>query len=718
MLVLITRPERDAESLVAELAGHEIESLVEPLFQIEFAASPTLDLDGVQAVLLTSRNGAEALAGAESRRDLKVFAVGDATARAATAAGFTDTKSADGTVEDLAKLVAGDLKPADGALLHVAGKQVAGDLAGLLESDGFTVRRAVLYQATAATALSETARAALADGALDAVLLFSPRTAGIFADLVETAELGQAATRLDALCLSPAVADAAARLPFRQVASADRPTQDSLLALVRATRDASAEHSVLDAAPDSVLDAAPDSVLDAAPDSVLDAAPDTVLDAAETAADSGASGIPESGAGGTDAALPAGRPATRPATRSIGRKWRWAAAALGAAFVAGVAAWPVALWLVPPLAEAMLGGFMAPRFATLDDRLAAVETGRQIADPQTAERLAALERQFAELDDRPSVPAAAITRLDSRITALDSQLTENDAADRRLQQEAALVAEHGARLAQLDRQLSGLVESLTAAGTGNADVGALAGLNQRLALAEQRLAGQAARPAGDPDAARRLTRLAQSVTELAAEVAALGDRVAAQDDRLAGLRTALTAGRGTSRAAGLILAVTQLDAAARRSAPFARELAALRALGADDPALDVLAAHAETGAATLAELRRDWPALAREVVVRSRLPDTEGWIAKTLHRLGSIVTVREIGEVEGVDAEALVARAETRLETGDLAATVDQLAQLAGAPAEAAARWLAAARARLAVDGARAALQRRTIAAVGAAETD
>ena len=149
MRVLITRPERDAEQLKAALANHEIEALVESLFQVEFEPEPTLDLDGVQAVLLTSRNGADALARAVRRRDLAIFAVGDATGRAATAAGFPATESAGGAVEDLAKLVAERLDPANGPLLHVAGRQAAGDLADLLEGNGFEVRRAVLYQATA-----------------------------------------------------------------------------------------------------------------------------------------------------------------------------------------------------------------------------------------------------------------------------------------------------------------------------------------------------------------------------------------------------------------------------------------------------------------------------------------------------------------------------------------------------------------------------------------
>ncbi len=102
MRVLITRPERDAVSLKAALTDQEIDALVEPLFQVEFEPEPVFDLAGVQAVLLTSRNGAEALARAVSRRDLAIFAVGDASGRRATAAGFTATERAACAVVHLA----------------------------------------------------------------------------------------------------------------------------------------------------------------------------------------------------------------------------------------------------------------------------------------------------------------------------------------------------------------------------------------------------------------------------------------------------------------------------------------------------------------------------------------------------------------------------------------------------------------------------------------
>jgi uroporphyrinogen-III synthase len=230
--VLITRPRDDARALAEALASRDIETLVEPMLEITPLAPGDLDLDGVQAILLTSANGARALAAATSQRDLLVLAVGEATAAAATAVGFSKVTAGGGDVEALAELVEKSCDPLAGPLVHVSGSAVAGDLGGQLGALGFAVRRTVLYEARAVTALSEAAAAALSRGALDAVLLFSPRTANAFVTLVERAGLAAALKRVEALCLSAAVADVARRAVWKVVRVAVRPDQEALLALV------------------------------------------------------------------------------------------------------------------------------------------------------------------------------------------------------------------------------------------------------------------------------------------------------------------------------------------------------------------------------------------------------------------------------------------------------------------------------------------------------
>src|SRR5690606_6100249 len=104
MRLLLTRPRTDGERSAALLArlGHEVE--LEPLLTIGYRPKP-LDLEGVQALLVTSLNGLRAFLASSERRDLPVLAVGPASAEAARAAGFPSVRSAEGDAAALAELV-------------------------------------------------------------------------------------------------------------------------------------------------------------------------------------------------------------------------------------------------------------------------------------------------------------------------------------------------------------------------------------------------------------------------------------------------------------------------------------------------------------------------------------------------------------------------------------------------------------------------------------
>lgn len=232
MRILVTRPGEEREALAERLGALGHQPLLEPLLQIRYRDGPPLDPKGVQAILLTSRNGARALAKRMDRRDLPVLAVGDSTAEAARALGFATVVSAGGNVDDLARLVQARLRADAGTLLHPAASIVAGDLAGQLGAAGFQVRREVLYEAVPATGLSADCVAALGQGHLDAALFFSPRTGTTFVRLARSAQLEPAFRRMVALALSPAVKAAVEGLPWRAVETAARPVEAAMLDLV------------------------------------------------------------------------------------------------------------------------------------------------------------------------------------------------------------------------------------------------------------------------------------------------------------------------------------------------------------------------------------------------------------------------------------------------------------------------------------------------------
>ncbi|MFN4163364.1 MAG: uroporphyrinogen-III synthase [Ferrovibrio sp.] len=232
MRALITRPEQEAQSLRRKLQTRGIGSDCAPLLDIRIRNDAVLPLDGVTALLFTSVNGLRAFVANCNRRDLAVYAVGETTAAAARKAGFAEVEAAGGDVEKLAALVRLRHPVGQGALLHVAGATLAGDLQAMLRADGYDVRRVTLYEAEAASALPAGVAADFAAGQYDAALFFSPRTAAVFVTLARQAGIGDGAAACTALALSANVAAVLAPLGWAEIRVAATPREDDMLALL------------------------------------------------------------------------------------------------------------------------------------------------------------------------------------------------------------------------------------------------------------------------------------------------------------------------------------------------------------------------------------------------------------------------------------------------------------------------------------------------------
>jgi uroporphyrinogen-III synthase len=228
MRVLITRPEREAAALAQVLVARGHQAVIAPLFGVQVLHPPAdfaATLAACQAILLTSANGARALAESSEQRSKPIFAVGDTTAATAEGLGFSSVTSASGDAAALADLVRQRLDPANGPLLHVSGAEVA----GVPAPDGFEVKRVVLYEARQDEVLPDSARAALAARAIDVATFFSPRAAEAFVQLVTAAGLADACRSITAIAISPAAAAPLAALPFARTLAAERPTRQAVL---------------------------------------------------------------------------------------------------------------------------------------------------------------------------------------------------------------------------------------------------------------------------------------------------------------------------------------------------------------------------------------------------------------------------------------------------------------------------------------------------------
>jgi uroporphyrinogen-III synthase len=232
MRVLVTRPAEDAGSTAAHLRELGHVPVIAPLLEVRFRDGAELSLEEIQAIVATSANGVRALILRTARRDLPVFAVGAQTASMARASGFADVKNSDGDSVTLADAISHWASAQSGPLLHAAGNEATGKLGARLIEHGFQLRREILYDVVSVESLPPIAQNALERNELDAVLLYSPRSAETFARCVEAAGLHNTCRRLLAICISEAAAKKAGALPFREIRIAARPSENELLELL------------------------------------------------------------------------------------------------------------------------------------------------------------------------------------------------------------------------------------------------------------------------------------------------------------------------------------------------------------------------------------------------------------------------------------------------------------------------------------------------------
>ena len=262
MRLLVTRPAMDAAALADLLAAQGHDVLISPMIHIELNAVQLPDATAHSGLALTSANGVRALMAhlaqlPNAQRDAQMaawaarpaFAVGPQTAAALQAAGFQNIHQADGDVDALIDLIVADYEADDAVddevdlpLLHIAGRDRAGDLVAGLKAQNIACGRAVLYRAEAAAGFSPAAKAALGDAQepVEGVVIYSQRSADIFCALYaaladELAQREAAIAPPTAFCLSGAIAAQMRAAGFEAFAP-PRPDSAALLALLSPNR--------------------------------------------------------------------------------------------------------------------------------------------------------------------------------------------------------------------------------------------------------------------------------------------------------------------------------------------------------------------------------------------------------------------------------------------------------------------------------------------------
>ncbi|MEO1102961.1 MAG: uroporphyrinogen-III synthase [Pseudomonadota bacterium] len=218
--VALTRPEPQATSTAQKLlrAGYGV--LKAPLLH----ATPLPgwgEADGIGALALTSRTAAMLLAEHPAFHAIPTFCVGEATADDARKSGAGTVTVAGGDVDALFAVLCAQATP---PIVHLCGEDHRGALAERLQAAGIHAERRIVYKMVAATRLPTP------NTPPDAALLYSPRTAKIYAGLATAPPWRDVAC----VALSPAVA---APLAASAVVAAT-PDETALLGALESVRAA------------------------------------------------------------------------------------------------------------------------------------------------------------------------------------------------------------------------------------------------------------------------------------------------------------------------------------------------------------------------------------------------------------------------------------------------------------------------------------------------
>jgi uroporphyrinogen-III synthase len=742
--VLVTRPQPAADELAAALRQEGFEVFLAPMTEYVELPCDIGEISRYQALVFTSAQAAAIFAAREQAGfDMPAFAVGDATALAASKVGFRKVYSAQGDSGDMLRLLR-EKKETYGLqrILHVCGEDTAQDLAAPLEAEGIALVRAPVYKAQFKDTLPEDIDRALAEGDIGTVTLFSARTAAHFARILQRPGMKGVSADLEAVCLSARVAAELKPLPWRRIQVAKAPRLEAVLDILRTADDREdAARRPLPAEPviaafgglrplATRLDITPSTVQGWRKRGIIPATraagirqaamedgidldilwkkeDSDMSDNSNTGSNTGAPPKKEDGRKhefhdrrvapdrrvrhspvdrrgnvhgddyqGADRRSGIDRRAynERQAQRIRDEKWRFVNSMMikGSVFA-----------IVILYAGAFL---LAPDFKAMQ---------------QNADRVAALQARIDSMNERLRVMQAqkgggsignaisnTIGKMEDTTTDVGSTLgTMGHVAKEAAQSAASAAAEK--------------VETLR---EQNGDSAALQSLQSLLTMW-----GQADKMQEQDNGKGAFTRAMAALHKAMAQSGGDIDSLSATLDgaRRASPELRQLLGNVDAKdlgAAAMLLALNEFRSNVGSQRPFAQDLMLLHKFTGDDPEMQAallrLAPYAERGVLNPQALQTEFKGLASDIVMAKLKGQDLSVKQEMLARLGKLVKVRRIDDIDGDTVDAKVARAQLMLDKGDVQGALQELQSLQGAPAQAATPFMNDAEGTLAADNA------------------
>lgn len=746
MQLIVTRPQADAQRLQTRLEANGHTVCLAPLLSIQVDTAAAIPDRPWQAIAITSANALSAFSDIgipEQTKAIPVFAVGPASAGLARELGFADVHQADGDLSALAGLIQQALKPAAGPILYLTGQVRSGDLAADLHSGGFEVERVELYDAVAATQLPSRAENLIRSGKADGVLLYSVRTADVWARLTGQAGLRAQAANLTHFCLSQTVADKVRSDlgHHMSIVISSSPNDDAMLETVEMTSAHQAVHHPTPGKGATMANRKQPSrkakkptrptVIDAEATEIKDSDPAKPAAApteksGSAASQAGARKTPEPSApanADNNSSGDAGKTASTDTSKTKPSQTRSADSSAAAKKPSGKGKLLTGAFVVALLAGVAGGGYLYREHGEkLFGRTApAIDVGA--IEGQALEAIGTAQ----SASESAATALASTQSLAEKLNQLEQQLTETSSAaatpDPKMQAAISAATEQ-AKSAQAD------IAALSAK-TGEIETGMT---EVRQSLDSLKTALQAAADsgggAGQADVNLKFDELARRIAKLetapapaqpqddtlANEVAGLRDQLAAATTKMQELESKLEAALAAPKpevpasAAPQPAAIDTARIAAQLGAlsdtvdqgkPYQAELSALQDTAKLTLNLPALTANATTGIATTAQLKQELAGLQAKLDAGSAsgttaAPTSSGWWSTVTGKLSSVIKVRKT--TGAVDWSEHVAAARAAIDTGGLGAAIAALDAGGASAPQPVADWIIAARKRQGAD--------------------
>ena len=226
MRLIITRPEEDAVALKAKLESKGHTAILAPLLKIVARRDVFIPPLAYQLICATSANALKYFQVEDRLKNIPLLTVGPQSLSAAQEMGFKFAEAHGGDVHGLAAYAAANFNPQKGPVLYLSGAETSADLQTLLMAAGFAVERVIIYDAV----IQAPNDIEIALTGADGILLYSPRSAGIWCDLVTKSRLEKQAATPIYFCLSENVAKILPKHWQKRVAKT--PDEAAMLALL------------------------------------------------------------------------------------------------------------------------------------------------------------------------------------------------------------------------------------------------------------------------------------------------------------------------------------------------------------------------------------------------------------------------------------------------------------------------------------------------------